>query len=367
MTNQSNRADDNGVDALDDLEMFQIDEQDQALSQIEEELAEASQALDDPYQGQGLPPARRIEAQPSERRRSRPQRRTKTRAQAPVMGYVLIALGLALAGLAMADLPQLRTGFAKLAPTGISPALLLFAGVILLAVHALRRRQTNIQNSVDEVTATIQGSESDVMANLEYLVTAQEQHLERRPASGEELEQVLLVLQRQDDKVNNLTKALKMYGKPLIEITKMLSEMTGRQEAIAGSIQANRDQISNVEEATLLAGEAVQKLPQQIQEIQAGMTQGSDEDVYNILKQVQREVGGIATSVSQLRTGGGSVVRGGGSSPTPPPAPASSGSTDATPAATAASEALAQSISGTKKSSGKGVLGSIQKLRKMRK
>jgi len=47
------------------------------------------------------------------------------------------------------------------------------------------------------------------------------------PAAGDELQHLLMSLQRQDEKINNLTKAIKMYGKPLMDIAGQSTELVG--------------------------------------------------------------------------------------------------------------------------------------------
>jgi BioD-like phosphotransacetylase family protein len=74
--------------------------------------------------------------------------------------------------------------------------------------------------------------------SLQFLVAAQQATAAKAPAAGEELQHVLITLQRQDEKINNLTKAIKMYGKPLMEISGQGTELAGSLAQIKTAVEA---------------------------------------------------------------------------------------------------------------------------------
>lgn len=82
-----------------------------------------------------------------------------------------------------------------------------------------------------------QASQQDLCAQVAQLAD-RHAHNDRPPAQGEELERVLMALERQDEKVNNLTKALKMYGKPLMEIANGSADVTSQVTGMRAQVQA---------------------------------------------------------------------------------------------------------------------------------
>lgn len=75
-------------------------------------------------------------------------------------------------------------------------------------------------------------------------------HNDRPPAQGEELERVLMALERQDEKVNNLTKALKMYGKPLMEIANGSADVTSQVNAMRTQVQTLEQSLQKLSTGT---------------------------------------------------------------------------------------------------------------------
>lgn len=151
-------------------------------------------------------------------------------------GFGVIAAAIALAAAPLA--PTLRDNLSQF---GIHSASLLVVGTVLAASGTNRRRLAALQQRLDENG----GSNADGVASLrdsvQFLVEAQHASNERPPAAGEELQHVLVALQRQDDKVNNLTKAIKMYGKPLMEISGQGTEIAGAVAQTKAAVEASND------------------------------------------------------------------------------------------------------------------------------
>jgi hypothetical protein len=109
-----------------------------------------------------------------------------------------------------------------LAYYGLHPQTLFTVGAVVLGVGMVRR----------QVRALGATRRDEVLEHLQFLVEHQRATAERPPAKGEELDRVLAQLERQDEKVNNLTKALKAYGKPLLEIASSSADVTAQIDKI---------------------------------------------------------------------------------------------------------------------------------------
>ncbi|MGE3174280.1 MAG: hypothetical protein AB7O97_16750 [Planctomycetota bacterium] len=121
---------------------------------------------------------------------------------------------------------------------GYDSSVLLAVGTVAYVLGAMRRQATLAQARYDAISFQQQEAQLDMQANLQYLIEQQQQHAERPPAQGEELERVLVGLQRQDEKVNNLSRALKMYGKPLMEIANQSADVSAQVNQVKGHLEA---------------------------------------------------------------------------------------------------------------------------------
>jgi hypothetical protein len=140
-----------------------------------------------------------------------------------LLGTVLLTAGV------VTQLMQFREMLpTDLSAYGLEPNLLIGLGSVLLIAGVVRRQLAWSNYRIDELAYTHQEAQLDVQANLQYLVEHQQHHFERPPAQGEELERVLHAVQRQDDKINNVSRALKMYGKPLMEIANQTAEVSAQ-------------------------------------------------------------------------------------------------------------------------------------------
>lgn len=437
---------------------------------------------DEATTGDEAPPA----AGGPEPTRSRPRRATAHPENGPRGTLLLAAGGALLAGsLVLPFLPSGgQLGWA-MTRTGASPMLLFVLGAVLAGLGFVRRQVAALRDEMrrDDGDDELQRS---VQEGLGFLISAQQAASERPPAAGEELQKVLLALQRQDEKVNNLTKAIKMYGKPLMEISAQGAELgaalaqirttveatgeTGRQSfsrletqlrtapgktelaelheslkkltALVGSLREAggapvsleplqqqlvridvavqavaqrledsevRKSLLRLEDTTqkarddvhqLLRGENVQRATQQLQQhldgatarLSEGLTQLRDGNLGGIeaaVRDIQREVAGVATTVAQIQVvvkQAGRAVAAPSPAPAPvptaapaaaapapapaAPAPAATATPPATTPATAAQgegkEAAGAYSTGTRTSSGKNLLGAIQKLKQMK-
>jgi hypothetical protein len=411
----------------------------------------------------------------STRRESRHTPR-RARGAGAMAGTLGVAALLAAAGLGFANpASSLVVGLTRF---GVQPTTLLVSGCVLLGVGATRRRTAEVQVRLDDIAAARTEENATLHDHVQQLV----QHSNgqgQAPVAGEELQHMLVLLQRQDEKLANLTKAIKMYGKPLMEIAAQGTELAGtlaqvrtavdagqetaRQsgvrlenalrssapkqefvdlheavrelgstvEALAGraapslSLEPVQQHLNRVEVAvqsvahrlddsevrksllrledstarareemqTLLRGETVQRATGELQQrldlattrLADGIKELRDGNLGGLetaMREIQREVAGVATTVAQIQAAvkaGARPAAATASAPAPaaatPGAAGQAPSAAATPAAPTAAPAAPASggadaaggyQTGTRSSGGKNVLGAIAKLKQMK-
>ena len=411
--------------------------------------------------------ATEVDPAPVTGRRSRTVVRTTPRGGT---GSMLLGGGMLVTAVVLALLPNREATLAGLGRFGVEPASLLVAGLVLVLAGVNRRRLGTLQEQIDQTRNHDADTTTSLRESLQFLVDAQHASNERPPAAGEELQHVLIALQRQDEKINNLTKAIKMYGKPLMEISGQGTELAGSLNQAKTSIEAGNDAASKafarietqlksqaapgkefaelaaavqkvgaavdalqkkgnagpsleplqqqvgrlevsvaaigqrledselrksllrLEDTTqkarddmqqLLRGENLQKATTQLQDrldkatgrLTEGLTQMRDGHLGGLetsIREIQREVSGVATTVAQIQA---SVKAGARAAAAPAPAaaaaPAPAPTPERTPAATTPATPAADSAgtgyqTGTRSSGGKNVLGAIAKLKQMK-
>lgn len=192
-----------------------------------------------------------------------------------------------------------------LAPYGLQPATMLVLGALLIAAASVRRNVLLLERRLGA------GSSEDtaaLRADVQSLVESQRAHEARAPAAGEELQHVLLLLQRQDEKVNNLTKAIKMYGKPLMEIAGQTTELAGALNQLRTSIDVSsgetREAIARIEATTQASaglGDGIERVLTAVEQVgaatvQLGKSRGKDLSI----EPLQQQTGRIEVAVQAL-------------------------------------------------------------------
>ncbi len=150
----------------------------------------------------------------------------------------IVGLACLLGGIATTVLDGQGRLPASLSAWGYDSSILLAIGTVAYVIGVMRRQVALSQVRIDALSFQQQEAQLDMQANLQYLVEQQQIHAEKPPAQGEELERVLVALQRQDEKVNNLSRALKMYGKPLMEIANQGADVAAQVNQLKGHIEA---------------------------------------------------------------------------------------------------------------------------------
>ena len=178
-------------------------------------------------------------------------------------GALLLTLGLAvLAAATLLGTTLLGSNAAvALARLGLDSGTLFVLGTVLTTGALLQRHQGRAQRAEAGGTAAHEPEwVRSAQESLQFLVASQQAHNERPPAAGEELQHVLIALQRQDEKINNLTKAIKMYGKPLMEISEQTTELAGAATQTRAAIETSA---GTVRESLARLGQQIeQKLEQ---------------------------------------------------------------------------------------------------------
>ncbi|MFM1872758.1 MAG: hypothetical protein RL398_2180 [Planctomycetota bacterium] len=157
------------------------------------------------------------------------------------LGTTVVGAVLATAGIAVGVLNGPLT--AQLSGFGLSSSTLVTVGGALVAAGIVLRR----------LAQGVHG-QAAIRQDLLRLAAAQNDHAERAPAAGDEVQHVLLSLQRQDEKLNNLTKAIKMYGKPLMEIAGTSTEVASTLAQVRAAVDAGQEERRRI--ATAIAGMA---------------------------------------------------------------------------------------------------------------
>jgi hypothetical protein len=174
-----------------------------------------------------------------ERRRAAPANAARRGRMGRIFGLLCLGGGVVLTVLAgQGRVPALLTAW------GLDASVLLALGSIAYVLGAMQRQTALGQVRFDTLGYEQQEGQLDMQASLAWLVEQQQQHLNRPPAEGEELAQVLLALERQDEKVSNLSRAMKMYGKPMSEIANQgadvaaqVSQLRSNLESVVESLQ----------------------------------------------------------------------------------------------------------------------------------
>ncbi|MGC6489128.1 MAG: hypothetical protein ACON4Z_15880, partial [Planctomycetota bacterium] len=146
-------------------------------------------------------------------------------------GLAAVATGaaLTLAGVAQLVVPTL----AALPPAGWTPQLSLTLGAVALALGLTQRRVGLVHQRLDRDERQRAARDAALDDALEQLLECSARD---GAGDGSQAEQALLALQRQDQKINNLTKATKMYGKPLMEIAAQGAEVAGQVAQVQATV-----------------------------------------------------------------------------------------------------------------------------------
>ncbi len=312
---------------------------------------------------------------------------------------------LTITGLVTAALPAATAILAAV----IAPQMITLVGLTVFAIATSQRRTSRLQRRLQALETDRNSADDefrDTLAQILHGQDSQEMH-----AADDDTQQLMLSLQRQDQKINNLTKAIKMYGKPLMELAGQGTELAGSiahvKALIEGAAESTRQHVNRVEDATtqlatqlemLQRGDNVKaattELQQSLGHATTGLKKGLDQirqgnlaGLETSVKDIQRDLAGLATAMSQVQAAinsGAHVaanasqaahvaanasqaapVQAAASATATPPSSANT-SNHAAPPASADDNDASGYTTGERKSGGINVLGAIAKLKRMK-
>jgi uncharacterized protein YoxC len=243
----------------------------------------APEQEDAPEPEAGLEPPTAAEPVTPQARRRGDQHGTRAHQPKGSPGLVILSI-LCLGAGGVLGYAQGQGKLIELRDFGGTPATLLVAGIVCAVGANLRRHgavdQTKIAAQLESEAAT----GDDLRASLAYLVSAQQAQAQRPPAAGEELQRVLLTLERHDEKINNLTKAMKMYGKPLMEIANQVAD-------IGAGVTSTKTDVESVLEITRTGFTRIESDIEQ-QDVRKEL-ESVHQQLKRVEEQVQKSVAGL--------------------------------------------------------------------------
>lgn len=214
------------------------------------------------------------DSQPRARRTTARSTRSRQAAPSPAGGGMMLAIGwlAAIAGVALAFVPETAAAMSKF----IEPQILIVLGVALVAIASGKRRTSLVQQRLELMEAQQNDADDELRDMFAEFVQNTNTNTN---VSGEvpDAQQMMLSLQRQDQKINNLTKAIKMYGKPLMEIAGQGTELAGSvaqvKSLVEGAAESTRQAVNRVEQQVRSSSDATDlgDLPQQIGKLEVSL------------------------------------------------------------------------------------------------
>ena len=326
----------------------------------------------------------------------------KPQANTGLAPAIITGVALTLGGFLLASIAIIAPGFAgpiarNLATAGLTPGLIVCTGIMILTFIAVIRRQ---HKTLQAQLAWVMGNHDTNAEILDHLIEAHRNHEGGATSGDDDVQQALHSLRRQDEKINNLTKALKMYGRPLVDMSRQATENGQKAKMLSTQIAELKDKVDALGQPqdlpqTLL--DPIKALETKLEEI--GLTlvdpiteslakvsrEGTDEMMKAVELLSEQVTSNVTKMVSALPQNEGTeeilqtlrqelgqlnetLATGQVDAPvanatqSSNPAPAQ----ESTPSPAPAHDVPVRSTSGTAKTSGKTVLGAIAKLKKMR-
>lgn len=119
---------------------------------------------------------------------------------------------------------------------GLAPVHVLLMGLLICGFCGV---QSHVDRRLHSLEEENERNDAELREMVAWLVEAQEA---RDPTSQGPALEIATFLQTHEDKINNLTRALKLYGKPLVEITNKMTDthrqLGDLQRAVAGVQQS---------------------------------------------------------------------------------------------------------------------------------
>lgn len=237
-------------------------------------------------------------------------RQPRRRATSPrgFLSSVAVAVGAiaTIAGLFTAVVPEAN----RLLNGLIAPETITMVGLAIFVFSTSHRRTANLQHRLLENELHSTNADNEMRDTL-IQITRRQSGFEFDNGESPDLQQMMLALQRQDQKVNNLTKAMKMYGNPLMEIASQSTELAGNSAQIKALIESSgqsTDQAISRLEKLIGYGSgatAADKLPGKLDKLQAAVEtiskQTQNPELGRGLVQVEDAIKNLSVQIQQQR------------------------------------------------------------------
>jgi predicted nucleic acid-binding Zn-ribbon protein len=214
---------------------------------------------------------------------------------------------LTITGLITAVLPAATATLAAV----IAPQTITLIGLAVFAIATSQRRTSRLQLRLQTLETDRNSADDELRDTLAQILHGQDS--QEMNAAADDTQQLLLSLQRQDQKINNLTKAIKMYGKPLMELadqgTELASNVAHVKALIEGAAESTRQNVNRVEQLVRSDGGKTDlgDLPAQFEKLQISFEAISqrieDTEVRKSLVRVEDATTQLATQLEMLQRG----------------------------------------------------------------
>ena len=299
----------------------------------------------------------------------------------PTSSFLVLVAGVALA---IADYLAPQTVLVVTEPlnaAGFTPGLVVALGTVLVVATRLLSRVHDLQRQLTDHADWVYDSAAATDETFDILIDSQEQVDHQRSGALEGLNQVADAIAQQDQKIAGLANTLRMYGKPLSEVSRHVTELSARSKATAAELESltaslhgaleqtvqevsgniaslieqaptDKGAVAALEEARAVSGQLSQDIAQ-IMDAQAAHPEAED-------------IAGLRSEIDALQA----AIRGLSSAEAAPNPEGSLTEESAPPPVMEADhnapDAPTQTAAGSSQSSSEGVLGAIAKLKQMR-
>ena len=172
----------------------------------------------------------------AEPRRNRSRGRSPERATSGAamlitgLGWLFAISGVVIGALAVGGVAGVSGVLDTVGALGLGPGMFLVTGIVLVVLGSIRT-QSHQRARHDELHL------GRIERALERLSTREVPTAAPSAPQTDDarIDHALLALERQDEKLANLTRATKMYGKPLIDITKQVAELADQLSELSGA------------------------------------------------------------------------------------------------------------------------------------
>ena len=253
-----------------------------------------------------------------------------------------------------------------LSDTGLTPGLLTVLGIIMAITTRLMSRLNDMDRQLAQHADWVYDASTSTGESLEFLMDSQDDMENQRAQSTHRLDGLVNSIANQDQKIASIANTLRMYGKPLSEVSRHVTEISAASksqamdmdprmqslqtslgqaiEKISNDVASIRDRLPTDHGATLVLEESRALGEQLLKDIRQTMdSQGAHTEIEDV-EGLRAEIDSLQSSIQGLSTTEHAPTADQHSDPGEPPRPAT----------------------GSTRSNAEGVRDAIAKLRKMK-